>query len=279
MVKFGVTSWVWVYPFDPKIIPRVEELGFDGIEIPPEKPEEFDIKKTKDILSTTKIKCSSVCAVVGEDRDLTSYDKSIRENAIRYMKYCVDVARELGTDQVVGASYAPVGKVYFKDLNEAWKMSVEGFREIAKYALDRGIFVCIEPINRYETSMINLVSTSLKYIQDVGLENVKVQYDTYHANIEEKSFRESIKLAGKLLYHIHACENDRGTPGSGHIPWREIADALNEINYNRWLVIETFQPGLEEIARAASIWRPLETDTELIASKGLAYLKSIFKNV
>ena len=273
MVKYGVTSWIWVYPFDPKIIPRVEELGFDGLEVPPEKPEIFDIKKTKDILATTKIKCSSVCAVVGEDRDLTSPDKAVRENAIKYLKYCVDVAVELGADIVVGCSYAPVGKVYFEDKEAAWKLSVDSFREVAKYALDRGIYLGVEPLNRYETSLINLVSTALKYIEDVGMENVKVQYDTYHANIEEKSFRDSIKLAGEHLFHVHACENDRGTPGSGHIPWKEIAEALKEINYDRWLVIESFQP---EITRAASIWRPLEKETELIAANELKFLKSVF---
>jgi D-psicose/D-tagatose/L-ribulose 3-epimerase len=90
--------------------PRAEEIGFDGIEIPPEKLEIFDVKKTKDILSTTKIKCSSICAVVGENRDLTSTDKAIRENAMKYLKYCVDLAVELGTDIVVGCWYAPVGK-------------------------------------------------------------------------------------------------------------------------------------------------------------------------
>ena len=276
MVKFGVTSWIWTYPFDPKIIPRVDEIGFDGIEVPIERPELFDVKKTKDILSTTKLVCSSICAVVGEDRDLTSADKSVRDNAIKYLKFCVDVATELGTDIVVGCSYAPVGKVYFEDKEAAWKLSVESFREVAKYALDRGIYMGVEPLNRYETSLINLVSTALKYIEDVGLDNVKVQYDTYHANIEEKSFKDSIKLAGDKLYHVHACENDRGAPGSGHIPWDEIASALKEINYNRWLVIESFRPEIKEIARAASIWRPLEKDPELIATKGLKFLRSIF---
>lgn len=277
MVKIGVTSWIWVYPFDPKVIPRVEELGFDGIEIPPEDPKKFDVKKTKDVLSTVKIKCSSICAVVGEDRDLTSPDKAVRENALKYLKFCCDVAAELGTDIVVGCAYAPVGKVYFEDKEAAWKLSVEGFREYAKYAKDRGLYVAVEPINRYETSMINLVSQALKYIEDVGMDNVGINYDTYHANIEEKSFRESIKLAGKYLLHIHSCENDRGAPGSGHIPWQEISEALKYIGYNRWLVIESFQPGIEEIARAASIWRPLEENAELIAIKGLRFLRSIFK--
>jgi len=276
MVKYGITSWTWVYPFDSSIIPRVKEIGFDGLEIPIEDPDIMDVREVRELLETHQLKCSSVCAVMSVDRDPTSPDRAVRENAMKYLKFCVDFASEVGCDIVVGPLYAAVGKVLFEDKAAAWMASVNLVRDLAKYALDRGVYLGIEPLNRYETSMINIVSDALRYIEDVGVESVKLHLDTYHANIEEKSIGNAIRAAGKMLYHVHACENDRGTPGTGHIPWSEVAQALNEIGYDRWLVIETFQPGIKEIATAASIWRPLEIDQELIAVNGLRFLKSLF---
>jgi len=277
MVMYGITSWTWVYPFNPSVIRRVKEIGFDGIEIPVEDPSLLKVDEVKQQLDSYQLNCSSVCAVMSKERDPTSLEKDIQANSIKYLKFCVEFAEELGSDIVVGPIYSAVGKVLFEDKNLAWRTSVEVIREVAKYALDRGVYLGIEPLNRYETSLINLVSDALRFIEDVGVENVKLHFDTYHANIEEKSFSNAIKIAGNLLFHVHACENDRGTPGTGHIPWKEIAKALKDIGYNRWLVIETFQPGIKEIAVAASIWRPLEIDQELIAINGLEFLKSLFR--
>ncbi|MCD6341705.1 MAG: sugar phosphate isomerase/epimerase [Thaumarchaeota archaeon] len=277
MVKFGVTSWVWVYPFDPSVIPRVKEIGFDGIEIPIEDPKLMNGKEVREILESNQLQCSSLCAVMSEERDPTSTDKALRENAAKYLKFCIDFAVEVGCDIVAGPIYAAVAKFFFEDKEAAWRTSVEVIRDVAKYALDRGVYLGVEPLNRYETSMINLMSDAVRYVEDVGVESVKLHFDTYHANIEEKSFAEAIKLAGKNLFHVHSCENDRGTPGTGHIPWKEIAQALKDIGYDRWLVIETFQPEIKEIARAASIWRPLEKDQELIAINGLKFLRELFR--
>lgn len=276
MVKYGITSWTWVYPFDASVIPRVKELGFDGLEIPIEDPKLMNAKEVKEQLESHQLKCSSICAVMSEDRDPTSPDKAIRNNAARYLKFCIDFAAEVGCDIVAGPVYAAVGKVLFDDKDAAWRRSVNLVKDVARYALDRGVYLGVEPLNRYETSMINLVADALRYIRDVDVENVKVHFDTYHANIEEKSLGEAIKMAGDLLFHVHSCENDRGTPGTGHIPWNEVAQALKSIGYDRWLVIETFQPGIKEIAVAASIWRPLEKDQKLIAINGLKFLKSLF---
>ena len=277
MVKYGITSWTWVYPFDASIIPRVKEIGFDGLEIPIEDPNIMNAKEIREKLESYQLECSSICAVMSGDRDPTSPDKAVRDNAVKYLKFCIDFASEVGCDIVAGPIYAAVGKVLFDDKKAAWNISVSLVRDVARYALDRGIYLGVEPLNRYETSMINLVSDALRYVEDVGVENVKIHFDTYHANIEEKSLGDAIRNAGKMLYHVHSCENDRGTPGSGHIPWSEVAQALRDVGYDRWLVIETFQPGIKEIAVAASIWRPLEKDQELIAINGLKFLKSLFE--
>jgi D-psicose/D-tagatose/L-ribulose 3-epimerase len=106
--------------------------------------------------------------------------------------------------------------------------------------------------------------------------NLKLMMDTFHANIEEKSIPDAIDLAGSNLIHIHANENDRGTPGQGHVPWQEIATKLKNYNYNGAIVIETFSTIIKDMARSAAIWRTLAPSQDLLAQEGLQFLRNVF---
>ena len=278
MVKFGVSSWVWVYPFNPSAIREAERLGFDGIEIPIEDPGKIPVKETSETLKSSRIECSSLCAVLSAERDIKSEDKATRDNAKKYLERCIDFAVEFGCDIVAGPLYSAVGPtIGIPDKSKEWKYAVEGIRDVAGYAEDKGVYLGIEPINRYENHLINTVDELLRFIRDVDSPAVKAHLDTYHANIEEKSIGEAFRKCGKLLYHVHSCENDRGAPGSGHIEWGEVAEALKSIGYDRYMVIETFQPGIEEIAVAASIWRPLARTQDELASEGLKFLRQLMR--
>ena len=107
---------------------------------------------------------------------------------------------------------------------------------------------------------------------------LKIHLDTFHMSIEEKSSADAIRNAGDLLYLLHASENDRGAPGSGQVDWNGIAQAVKDTGYDRWVVIESFTPEVEIIARAASIWRQTEKNGWILAEKGLKYLKNLFEN-
>ena len=108
----------------------------------------------------------------------------------------------------------------------------------------------------------------------VGVENVGLLLDTYHMNIEEKSLGDAIRLAGERVFHFHSCENDRGTPGTGHVPWSDAFAALTDIGYGGQVVIESFTPAVKEITRAVSLWRPLDASGDELAAGGLAFLRS-----
>jgi D-psicose/D-tagatose/L-ribulose 3-epimerase len=112
-------------------------------------------------------------------------------------------------------------------------------------------------------------------VNDVGSDRLGVHLDTFHMSHEEKNSADAIRRMGGKLFHVHASENDRGTPGSGQVPWESIAEALNDVGYDRWVVIESFTPDIKIIARAASIWRPTEKDADTLAGKGLEYLKRL----
>ena len=128
---------------------------------------------------------------------------------------------------------------------------------MARYAEDKGVTLALEPLNRFETSFINLTEQALELMRMIDSPRVKLMMDTFHANIEEKSLGKAIEAAGQNLVHVHANENDRGTPGTGHVAWNEIAAALKKVKFDGALVIESFSTEVKEIARAAAVWRPL----------------------
>ena len=103
----------------------------------------------------------------------------------------------------------------------------------------------------------------------------KVLLDTFHMNIEEKSLGNAIRSCGHRIAQIHACENDRGAPGSGHVPWIDVAQALKDIQYDGPIVIESFTNKVKTIAKAAAIWRPFETSQDALAQNGLTFLKNL----
>ena len=158
-----------------------------------------------------------------------------------------------------------------------WALVVKNLKVLAKYAEQKGVQICIEPLNRFETDFLNTVDQALKLVKDVGSKAVKIHLDTFHMNIEQKNQGDSIRKAGKLLAHFHACGSDRGTPGNDHIKWKPIAKALKQINYQGDVVIESFTTDVKVIARAAAIWRRMEPTRNEIATKGIKFLKKVLK--
>ncbi len=137
--------------------------------------------------------------------------------------------------------------------------------------------LAFEPLNRFETDMINVVEQGLSLIADVGSPHLGLHLDTFHMHLEEKDSAAAIRLAGDRLFHLHACENDRGVPGSGQVRWREIAAALQAIGYDRAVVIESFTPAVQSIARAVCIWREIAPSQDAIAADGLAFLRALLE--
>ena len=190
----------------------------------------------------------------------------------------IDAAEKLGSPVICGPMYSSVGKDHFEkveDRQNEWAMAVSGIREMAEVAQKKGIKLAMEPLNRFETDMINVVSQGLRFIEDTGMENVGFHLDTFHMHLEEKDSAAAIRLADKKIFHFHACENDRGVPGTGQVHWKEIAEALKEIHYQGPVVIESFTDQVKEIARAVCIWREIAPSQDAIASQGLKFLKTL----
>ena len=181
-----------------------------------------------------------------------------------------------------GVTYAGWGCLTGKPRTEQeWEWSVGAMREVAEYAKEKcDLIIAVEPVNRFETHFLNIAMDAVKYCQDVGTGNVKVHLDSFHMIQEETSFRRAVTTCGReYLGYVHVCENNRGVPGSGLVPWREFFTALQEIQYSGPLVIESFDPSFEELNRLCAIWRRFAESGEALAVEGLANLRRIAREV
>jgi D-psicose/D-tagatose/L-ribulose 3-epimerase len=280
-MKFGASTFIWVSPFSNKtlgLIKKVRQIGFDLIEICIEDPSTIDPTRIKEALQESSIG-ATICGAFGPDRDASSEDGRIRENTVLYLKNCIDVAAELGSSLVAGPMYSATGKTRLLSRDaraKQWSLAVETLKPVAEFAERRGVRLAIEPLNRFETDFINTVEQGLDLLDRIGASNVGFLLDTFHMNIEEKNIPEAIRQAGSKVFHFHSCENDRGTPGTGHIDWMGVSSALREINYSGPVVIEAFTTEITEIAKAVSLWRPLAPDQDSLARDGLRFLRDIF---
>jgi D-psicose/D-tagatose/L-ribulose 3-epimerase len=278
MNPLGANTWIWVSPLADEhveLVGRVKELGFDVLELAVEDTTLLSAERWRAAGDDAGISFA-VCGAFGPDRDLSHDDARIRGLGLDYVKFLIDFAAELGATMVAGPLYSAVGKTRMvgpevREQQRVW--AAEGIREAADHAAERGVRLAVEPLNRFETDLVNTAEQALELCDRVGRDNVGLHLDTFHMNIEEKSIPDAIRAAGDRLFHVHACENDRGTPGTGHVPWADVFRALDEIGYEGQLVIESFTPAVQEIAKAASIWRPLDAAGDELARGGAAFLR------
>jgi D-psicose/D-tagatose/L-ribulose 3-epimerase len=280
-MRFGASTFIWVSPFSNAtldLIDKVADLGFDLIEICIEDPSAIDAPAIARRLASARIG-ATVCGAFGPDRDISSDEAGKRENGLAYIARCVDIAVDLGSPFVAGPMYSATGKVRLltKSEREAqWALSIESMKRASDHAGSRGIQLAVEPLNRFETDLLNTVEQAMDWLGRLGRENVGLLLDTFHMNIEERDIPDAIRLAGEKVFHFHGCANDRGTPGRDHLPWAAIVGALREIDYSGATVIEAFTPEVREIARAVSIWRQLAESQDALARDGLSFLKKAF---
>jgi D-psicose/D-tagatose/L-ribulose 3-epimerase len=202
-------------------------------------------------------------------------DAGVRAKARAHWEECIKTAAEMGGKLIAGPLYAPVGYLPGRRRTpEEWRRAVECFQALGPVLEDSGVALAIEPLNRYETYFLNTAADAARLCKEINHPSIGILFDTYHANIEEKHVSDAILQAGPYLHHFHACENDRGTPGSGHVPWPAVFESLHKVKYDRWLTIESFGFSLGALSAAASIWRDLAATPETIAFEGVQFLKN-----
>jgi len=279
-MRFGANTFIWRSPFKTKtdldLFQKVKNLGFDLIEIAIEDPALIDLDQIERAQEETGLGVVTG-GVYGPGRNISSLDIEEREAAREYLMWMVNAAQRLGSDVVNGPLYSAVGKPHLDDpadQQQEWDYAVSGLREICAYAADRDVRLAFEPLNRFETDLINVVDQGLKLIDEVGAPNLGFHLDTFHMHLEEKDSAAAIRKAGDRIFHFHACENDRGVPGTGQVRWSEVFEALLATGYDGNVVIESFTPEVKSIARAVCIWREIAPSQDAIAGDGLKFIKT-----
>ncbi|MFL7893921.1 MAG: sugar phosphate isomerase/epimerase family protein [Anaerolineales bacterium] len=280
-MQIGANSFIWRSPFstrtDLDLIDKVRGMGFDVLEIAVETPDLIDLATLKSALQEAGIK-GVMCGVFGPGRNLSSLEAAERDSAESYLKWMIDAAAELNAGPVIGPMYSSVGKARLEDPGDReheWQLAVSGLKAMCVYAADRNVRLAFEPLNRFETDLVNVVEQGLKLIADVGEPNLGLHIDTFHMHLEEKDPAGAIRNAADRVFHVHACENDRGVPGTGQVAWQDIFMALRDIKYRGIVSIESFTPAVKSIARAVCIWRTIAPSQDAIARDGLEFLKSL----
>ncbi|MHA7240979.1 sugar phosphate isomerase/epimerase family protein [Arthrobacter sp. TMS1-12-1] len=275
----GVNTWVWTSPLTdtdlPPLLHRIAGMGFDAVELPLENVDDLSVAAVRDVLAQTGLK-PYVVGAMAPGRDLVDAPEATVRSTQRYLLGCVDLAAGIGAPTVCGPFYAQTGRLWRMDdahRARAYEELRRNLAPVVEAAVHAGVVLGIEPLNRYETSLINTVGQALEALGPLLGDGVGLALDTYHLNIEERSTPDAIHRAGRHLVHLQVCGNDRGAPGGDQTDWPGLFQALDDVRYRGALNIESFTADNASIATAAAIWRPLAASQDRLAENGLAFLR------
>lgn len=276
MIKFGFNMLLWtadVTEEDFPVLEQIKEWGYDGIEFPIFDDDEAKFKKMGDKLKELGLGCTAV-TVCNPEANPISPDPAIREAAVKYLCSCVDMAAAAGATHLCGPIHSALGEFSGSGrTEEEWEYAKEVLSKAGDHAQEKGVILTVEYLNRFECYFLNCAEDCARFIDEIDHPNVKMMYDTFHANIEEKDIAEAIRTCAKQTVHVHISENDRSTPGEGHVDFETTFKTLKEVGYEGWLTIEAFGLALPDLAAATRIWRKMYPTQEHLATKGLEFMK------
>ncbi|MGA7574455.1 MAG: sugar phosphate isomerase/epimerase family protein [Terriglobales bacterium] len=280
-MKFAVNALIWTTEFDHRsfsLLPRLRQHGFDGFEVPVFHPAAIQAEPIRRALAANELECT-VCSILPEGMNPVSDDAEIRRRTRQHLVDTIKVTADLGSTLMGGPVYSPVGYLPGRRrTSDEWKWAVECFQTLGEPLQQNGITLALEPLNRFETYFLNIAADAIKLCTEINHPSIGVLLDTFHTNIEEKDVAAAFHQTGTMLKHVHACENDRGIPGTGHVDFVGIAAALKHIGYAGWITIESFGYSHKELAAAAAIWRDLAPTPEAVAFDGLPFLNRTFRS-
>ncbi|WP_149276159.1 sugar phosphate isomerase/epimerase family protein [Pareuzebyella sediminis] len=282
-LKYGVSTWLWQSPFDEStlaLFPKIKKMGYDLVEIPVEDPALIDGETVKKALSENGLS-ATVCGVFGPTKDLTHEDPTIHTQCFDYLEKCFKLCNTLDVNFVAGPMYSAVGKARMipeEQRKREWDLAVTNLKKVCKMAASSGVSIALEPLNRFESDMVNTAEDVMRLVNDINHPAAKVLLDGFHMTIEEKNIREAIRTVGDKLIHVQVSENHRGIPGTGLTPWTDFKEGLKDINYEGAIVIESFTPEIKELAAAVCIWKTMAKSQDDFASQGLQHIKKTFKD-
>lgn len=277
MTKIGFDLLAWSAAVSEDLLPiaeRLKEIGYDGIEcflgVEDKKVYPRFGKAVRDLgLDMTCV------MVLGPDENPISPSADVRSKGLDRIKWAIDRASDLNAELICGPFHSAFATFADKAPDEdEYKRSAEVLAAAGEYAAQADIMLAPEAINRFECYLCNTMEQLAGLVERVSHPNVKAHFDTHHANIEEKKIAGAIRRVAPVLGHVHISENDRGTPGEGHIPWDETFATLSEIKYEGWLTIEAFTRDDPDFANSINVWREYSKPWD-VAEQGFTFINKM----
>lgn len=276
-MKYGINLLLWTDRMHDGLTPVVEQvkaMGYDGVEMPMFELNEALYKAWGKKLDDIGLERTAV-TIRGAGDNPISPSASVRAAAVDAMKKTIDCCHAAGVPMLVGPTHSAIGEFTGAGPTEdEFKWGVETMRQAAEHAAGANVTIVTEYLNRFENYFLTSVEQTVNFISAVDHPNVRMMYDTFHANIEEKSLSSAIAAAMPWTKLVHISENDRSTPGQGHVAWDETFDAIRANDWDGWMVVEAFGLALPAIAAATKIWRKMYATEEQLASDALAFMKA-----
>lgn len=278
-MKYGMNLLLWTTDVTDAHGPILEMLakqGYDGVEVPV-----FDLdaakfkalgKRLQDLgLQRTAVTvCTAEANPIGETA-------AIRQAGLDHIKKAVDMCQAMGATHLCGPFHSALGVFSGQGpTGDEWSRGKDILAKAADHAKQANVTLVLEYLNRFETYFLTSAADATRFIQEVNHPFLRTMYDTFHANIEEKDLAQAIRTITPVMAHVHISENDRSTPGEGHVDWATTFKTLKEVKYDGWMVVEAFGLALPALAAATKIWRKMFTTEEALAANALKFMK---KNV
>jgi len=277
-MRIGISAFAWTAQFEQRhlsLFPAVKAMGLSGIEIPMFEPSVLPVEGIRSACVANGLECT-ICAILPKHVNPISSDAGTRRSAVAYLNHCIESTAAMGARLLGGPLYSPIG--YLPDhrpSEQEWSWAVEAFRAVSETLERYDVDLSLEPVNRSETFFLRTAAEAKRLCEEIGNRRIGATIDTFHANIEEQNIAGAIRTLGRHLKHVHVSENDRGTPGRGHVPFPEIVATLREIKYDGYLMIEGFGYSAGEKSGPGWLWGAVDSSPEALASEGTAYLRKL----
>ncbi len=275
-MKIGMNLLLWTGHVTEEHFPllaKLKQAGYDGVELPLFGGDAAHYKTVRKQLDANGLRCTTV-TIMTPDANPISPDAALRRAAVERLKWAVEMTAVLGGENLCGPYHSPLG--VFSGTGptaEEKKRAAEVLRQGADEARKNKVLLCIEYLNRFECYFLTTAADAKALVQQVDHPHFRMMYDTFHANIEEKHAAPVIASVLDSVGHVHISENDRGTPGTGHVAWDETFRAIRKGGYDGWMVIESFGRALPDLAAATKVWRDLFPSAEEVYTKGIQFIE------
>lgn len=275
-MKLGFNMLLWTGHVTEEHVPifkDIKKTGYDGVELPLFEGTPDHYARLGDVLDKIGLERTTV-SVLGAGHNPLSSDKDQQKAALERAKWAIDCTAALGASILAGPMHSEIG--YFSGSGPTaaeHKRGISFHRRAGDHAAKKNVRFAVEALNRFECYFLNTMQQLSDHLDEVNHPAVKAMYDTFHSNIEEKDPVAAIKTIKKHMIHVHISENDRGTPGKGHVPWAETYRALRAAKYDGWLTIEAFGRAIPALAAATRVWRDFFPSRESVYRDGYRSMK------